>query len=295
MIYRFADEVHDFQRFVRQNIRLLGEYVIISEQLYMRNNETGILDMLAVDLSSKKLVILELKNEVTTDKNIWQPIRYYDLARRGEDSFKELLKNYISKIDFPIDEIDLIPKLVLVVPKCNEQLLRTLSYFNDIESEVIELTKEITNLGTNINKKNYYPKSVFHKEDLVDVQTKISKDWDFNEYAQCGINKDKISLAKKILETIKLVFNQKGYTFDVFYSETKVTITKNGKVWSHLFIKQRPLDFKLTMSFKIQKDVVINVNDFTYNPSIESKEIRKNGVKLTIINTISSELLAKYI
>lgn len=295
MEYKFFDEVHDFQRFVRQNIRLLGNYLIISEQLYVKNNETGIIDILAVDKSSKKLVIIELKNEITTDKNVWQPLRYYDLLRRGEDSFKELLVNFSSTFDYDIKQIDLNPKLVLVVPQCNEQLLRTLSYFEDIDSEVIELSRISNGNSVEIKKQTYLPKSIFHKDDLVTIQNKVTQSWDFNKYVTYGINKDKVNLAKTFSNQVKHIFESKGYEFDSFFTDTKVTITKDGKVWGHLFIKQKQLDYRLTVSFKISKDVTINSIDFTYNPSIESFNEQKSSIKLVLSNSLTSSLLAKYI
>lgn len=293
--YRFFDEVHDFQRFVRENIKLIGNYIIISEQLYVKNNETGIIDMLVIDNDDRRLTVVELKNEVTTDKNVWQPLRYYDLLRRGEDDLKELLLNASHKISYDINQINLNPKLVLVVPKCNYQLLRTLSYFEDIDSKVVELTRYSSNLGIQITKQVYYPTSVFHKDDLVSINQKISKIWNFNEYINHGINSEKINLAKRMIEQIKNLFLNKGYQFDTFFNETKITITKNGKVWSHIFIKQKPLDYKLVMSFKIPKDTVVNQSDFMYNPSIEKFDIKKGSIKITLNNCIPSQLIEKYL
>ncbi|AEO93325.1 gp54 [Bacillus phage G] len=291
----FFDEVHDFQRFVRQNVKLLGNYLIISEQLYMRNDETGILDMLAVDNDSKVLTIIEIKNDITTDKNVWQPIRYYDLAKRGEDDLRELLVKASSKFDYDIQEIDLTPKLLLVVPKCNSQLLRTLSYFGDIDSEVIELTRDVKKYGVEIKKESYKPRSIFHKDDLVNVQKKISQEWSFDEYLKHGINSDKVNLAKRISTQIQYLFNEKDIKFDIFFSETKITITKDKKVWLHLFIKNRILDNKLTISFKTHKDCVINKNDFIYNSSIESFTIQKSSIKLTLIEALSLNVFERYL
>lgn len=291
----FFNEIHDFQRFVRDNIKLLGNYTIISEQLTLSNNETGILDILVVDNDAKRLAVLELKNEMTTDKNIWQPLRYYDLLKRGEDGLRELLMDASYKFNYPISQIDLNPKLVLVVPKHNEQLLRALSYFSDIDSFVIVLNR-FENRGMMItNKETYYPSSVYHKNDLVEVQNKVSESWDFDKYKSFGINFEKINLAKKMTNQIKSLFESKGYKFDMFFTNTKITITKNGKVWGHLFVKSRPLDYKLTLSFKIPKDVVTNSIDFSYNTSIESFDIQKSGLKLTLNNCISTQLIEKYL
>lgn len=290
----FFDEVHDFQRFVRENIKLVGNYTIISEQLYLVNNETGIIDMLAVDNTSKQLVILELKNDITTDKNVWQPLRYYDLSRRGEDSYKELLLKNNSKFKYNINEIDLNPKLLLIVPLCNEQLLRTLSYFEDIEIEVIELTRTVSTFGTEIKKKSFYPKSVFHKEDLIEIKSKDARHWSYEEYINCGFNANKINLARKISSQIKMIFDSNGYKFDIFFNDTKITITKDGKVWCHLLVKQKYLDFRLIISFKTNQEN-INKNSFMYNSSIESFTLQKNKIKLTLSDVISSSIFEEHL
>lgn len=289
----FFDEVHDFQRFVRENIKLIGDYFIISEQLTLSNNETGILDMLVLDKQQKRLVILELKNELTTDKNIWQPIRYYDLLRRGEDNLKELLINSNYK-ECLIDEIDLNPELVLVVPKCNDQLLRALSYFNDIDSKVVEINRSLINNMQSINKQTFYPTTIFHKEDVVKVHNKVSKQWNLNEYLNHGISKDKVHLASTLINQLRQIFTNKGYSFDVFFAETKITITKNGKVWGHLLIKQRPLDYKLTISLKVNIDK-IQKEDFYYNSSVDSFDIKKAVLRITLISNLNFNLLEKYV
>lgn len=289
----FFDEVHDFQRFVRENIKLIGDYFIVSEQLTLSNNETGILDMLVVDNDKKRLVILELKNELTTDKNIWQPIRYFDLLTRGEDSLRDLLIN--SQYDkCSIEEIDLNPELVLVVPKYNDQLLRALSYFKDIDSKVVEINRSLINNMQSINKQTFYPKTIFHKDDVVKVHNKVSKQWSLNEYINHGISKDKVYLASSLINQLRSVFNDKGYLFDVFFTETKCTITKNNKVWGHLFMKQRPLDHKLTITLKINVDE-IKKEDFFYNSSIDSFDIQKTTLKMTLISNLNSKLLEKYV
>lgn len=293
--YNFFDEVHDFQRFVRENLRLLGNYSIVSEQLYMNNNETGIIDMLVLDHTNKKLVILELKNDTTTDKNIWQPIRYYDLIRRGEEDLQKLLLNICIENNYNVSNIDLTPKVILVVPECNEQLLRTLSYFNDIEIEVVEITKHIIGNREEIKKKTYYPKTIFHKEDLVNIKNKTATNWNFEKYIKHGINKDKIKLAKQITMQLKSLFTTNNQKFDMFFNETKITITKNNKVWGYLFIKQRPLDYKLTFSFKVPKEVEINKIDFMYHQSIESVIFQKSGVKLLLSNLIPVNVIEKYL
>lgn len=292
---KFFDEVHDMQRFIRNNVSLLGNYLIISEQLYVKNNETGIIDMFAIDFDNRNLVIVELKNEITTDKNIWQPLRYYDLIRRGEDSLRQLLWKASLTHKFDVNEIDLNVKLVLVVPQCNEQLLRSLSYFNDIDSKVIELKRYLNNETEIVETKEYFPTSIFHKEDIVEVQEKVSKNWNFDEYKKTGISSEKIKIANLLSNQIKLIFENKGYKYDIFFNQTKVSILKDDKVWGHLFIKQNAINHYLTVSFKIPKDTVINKNDFIYNDRIESYDFKESSIKIKINESLDRAFLEKYI
>ncbi|MDF2534075.1 MAG: hypothetical protein K0R18_232 [Bacillales bacterium] len=294
---KFFDEVHDMQRFVRENINLLGNYLIISEQLYVKNNETGIIDMLAVDFVNRCLTIIELKNELTTDKNIWQPLRYYDLVRRGEDDLRQLLRSAALKHGFNHEEIDIETKLVLVVSECNDQLLRAMSYFNDIDSKVIELKRYVIDGEEFVKTYEHKPTSIFHKDDIVTIQDKVTKEWNFETYKNSGINRDKTKLAEHFANIVKSIFIKKGYQYDIFFSETKATITKNGKVWGYIFIKQKPLDYKLTVSFKLLPDTVIIKNDFIYNPHIEKMEFQGNGekIKLQLNGLLNSSLIEKHI
>ncbi|MNO49334.1 Endonuclease NucS [compost metagenome] len=292
---RFFDEIHDMQRFVRNNVNLLGNYLIISEQLYMKNNETGIIDMLAVDFDNRNLVIIELKNEITTDKNIWQPLRYYDLVRRGEEDLKQLLLKASSVYNFNANDIELNVKLLLVVPQCNEQLLRALSYFNDIDSKVIELKRHLNDGKEIVEINEHFPTSVFHKEDIVDIQNKVTKNWNFDEYKKMGINSEKIKIANTLANQMKSLFENKGYKYDIFFNQTKVSILKNNKVWAHLFIKQNALNHYLTISFKISKETVINKNDFIYNDRIESYDFKDSSIKIKINESLDRTFLEKYI
>lgn len=292
MKFNFFDEVHDFQRYVRENLRFFGKYQLISEQLMVTNNLKGFIDMLVLDLDDNRLTILELKNVSTSDKDSWQPIRYYDLLNRGQDSLRELIVNNQHNLSVKVDDIDFDPKVVLIVPEYDEQLLRTLSYFENIDSKVIEVNVEIKNGFTQYNKKVHYPKSIFHKEDLVKVTNKINFDWSFDEYRK-SINSDKLSLADQTLKQMKQIFANKQYNFDVFYSKTKITVTKDNKVWANLFISQRPLDYKLSLSFKSDKP--IKSSDFSFSTAIEKFEEQKNGIKLEISSKLNDNILDKYL
>ncbi|MNC62987.1 hypothetical protein D3C75_1130730 [compost metagenome] len=81
----------------------------------------------------------------------------------------------------------------------------------------------------------------------------------------------------------------------MFFTETKITITKNEKVWGHIFIKQKPLDYKLTFSFKIDKEINLNKNNFLYEHYIESVDIKSNSVKFLLNDSMPSNFFNKCI
>lgn len=287
MKINFADETHYFQRFVRENISLLGNYKIVGEQIHLSNNEKSYIDMLVIDLNDNKLVVVELKNRLTTDKDSWQPIRYYDLLKRGEDDLKILLIN----AGFSDKSISLEPKVLFVVPECNEQLLRTLSYFENIDSKVIEVKIIQNENSTEFTKKVFYPSSIYHQEDLVTIKEDKTKVWTMEDY-ELKSNKKKIELAKRIISQVKSSFSNNGHQFDIFFSKTKITLNKDNKVWGHIFIQQSPLSHNLTFSFKTDK--IVNKNDFLYEPSVEKMEVQKETLKLLINNTLPQSIIGKY-
>ncbi|MNM79639.1 hypothetical protein D3C81_915770 [compost metagenome] len=184
---------------------------------------------------------------------------------------------------------------MLVVPQCNEQLLRALSYFNDIDSKVIELKRHLNDGKEIVEINEHFPTSVFHKEDIVDIQNKVTKNWNFDEYKKMGINSEKIKIANTLANQMKSLFENKGYKCDIFFNQTKISILKNNKVWGHLFIKQNALNHYLTISFKISKETVINKNDFIYNDRIESYDFKDSSIKIKINESLDRTFLEKYI
>lgn len=284
----FFDEVHDFQSFIIKNINILGNYQVISEQTLVSGKEVGIIDILAIDNVEKRLTIIELKNTKTSDKNIWQPIRYYDLIQRSEESLNRLL------IDngFEPNEINKNPKVLMVVPECSNQLIRSLSYFEHIDCQVIEIKRKNKKNTIDVTKKTFYPSSITHKEDLSEIKNKKYVDWNINEYIKSGINKQKVDLCVKIVNMVSLVFKVKGYKFDVFYTQNKITISKDGKVFMNLFVSQGRNKHQLKIDFVCKNQP--NKNDFLYSVGVEKYKYDNNKVKLTIFDLIDKELFLRY-
>jgi hypothetical protein len=287
--FRFNNEIHEYQRFVRENISVFGDMLLITEQLFLQNDELCIIDILLLNKNTKRLVVLELKNVHTTDKVIWQPIKYYDHLRRAEDSLKKLLIHKQKEINFSIDEIDFNPEIILVVPDFNQQLLRSLSYVNDVDLKVIKLNLIINENKSEVVKELYNPSSVYFKEDLVTVKEKISKVWSFAEYLKEGVDSKKIIIAKDYINFLNRLFKDKKV--DVFFYDKYMSITINGKVWGHIYIKKQLQQSYLHVNFKYKGKA--NPIDFQFTPYIVNYKILSQTIDLCFYD-IPQKLIEKY-
>jgi hypothetical protein len=285
----FFNETHDFQRFIVENKYLLGNYTILSEQLSIKNNKSGILDILALDNQNKRITIIELKNTKIDDKSIWQPLRYYDLIKRGEHAIVEILKEN----NCYNDNIDLNPKIILVVPKCEQQLIRTISYFTDIDICIIEIKKEIIENKVEINKQVFYPSSVFHKENLSEIKEKKYTNWSIDNYKKCGISSEKIKNIECTIQKIKNHIISDNSLFDIFYKESQISITKNGKVIVNIEVKKNPISHYYLI--QIKTNGVFDKFDFLYLDGIEKVTFKDNKIKLKINKPIDNFIVKKYI
>lgn len=287
--FRFNNEVHEYQRFVRENINVFGNMLLITEQLFLQNEELCIIDILLLNKTTKRLVVLELKNVHTTDKVIWQPIKYYDHLRRAEDSLKKLLIHKQKEINFSIDEIDFNPEIILVVPDFNQQLLRSLSYVNDVDLKVIKLNLIINENKSEVVKELYSPSSVYFKEDLVTVKEKISKVWNFSEYLKEGVDSRKIIIAKDYINFLNRLFKDKKV--DMFFYDKYISITINGKVWGHIYIKKQLQQSYLHINFKYKGKA--NPIDFQFTPHIVNYKISSQTIDLCF-REVPQKLIEKY-
>lgn len=287
--FRFNDEVHEYQRFVRENIDTFGDMLLITEQLFIQNEDLCIIDILLLNKTTKRLVVLELKNVHTTDKVIWQPIKYYDYLRRAEDSLKQLLIHKQKEITFSINEIDFNPEVILVVPEFNQQLLRSLSYISDVDLKVIKLNLMINENKSEVIKEIYSPSSVYFKEDLVTVKEKVSKIWSFSEYLKEGVDSRKIIIAKDYINFLNGFFKDKKV--DVFFYDKYISITINGKVWGHIYIKKQLQQSYLHVNFKYK--VKANPIDFQFTPHIVNYKISSQTIDLCFYQ-VPQKLIEKY-
>ena len=278
-INAFFDEIHDFQKFIVENKYLIGNYTIIAEQVKINEkNKKSFIDILAIDNNENRLTIIELKNDILSDKGLWQPIRYYDLLSRGEDSLNKICERINKK------NVDLNPKVLIIVPSCTNQFLRSLSYFPSIDISVLEIKKEIKNSYVDVSKKYFYPKTIVHKEDLIEINEDQKINYGIEKYMTPFINKNKILFAEKIISRFVNKLSSKGIIVDVFYQKTKISImNKKSPILTlninksikkdnlELTFKSKNSNIKFNLSYlsglekmkKIGDDIVITVSSFT--------------------------------
>ncbi|MFW6007974.1 MAG: hypothetical protein ACOCP8_01805 [archaeon] len=291
MFFKFGDEIHYYQKFVCNNIKFLGNLIIISEQLIFKHtNDKIIIDILALDLTKKQLVIIELKNIKVKEPVIGQIIKYYDHIIRAEDELKDLLKLKKDKINFDINDINLNPLIMIVVPDFKKSLIRSLSYIDQkINIELIKLNA-IQRIGyyEAIKEKQQVSRNqTIHKKDLVSVNKKISKQWSFEEYLKEGVDEGKVQLAKQFIE----YFNSlKLGEIQPFFHEKKITLMDGKDSIVNIFIKKNMFDDSLDVS--IQKGGNFHYDDLNFDPYILGFNVKSRVLHIKF-NKVPTNFLRK--
>lgn len=283
MFFQFDDEIHAYQNFVKQNINILGNIVLISEQLYIKNiktNKTSFIDMLALDLKEKRLIILELKNTIARDGIIGQSIKYYDFILNSSDLLKELLFNQQNEINISLEEINYYPKVLLIVPDFEEQVLRSLLYIKDIDIEVIKFNA--------IQKDNYFEiiKEVYEPQECYDeLEFKIDTNkkfqiWDINKYLLFGFDEAKIKLLKQFLNFMSNLCFFKNKKINYYFYENKITIIIDKKIWAYIIMKRQLFDNLLELNINLAENQFIDYCGLRYSGQILNYKILNKGLKI---------------
>lgn len=276
--FKFDDEVHAYQTFVRNNISALGDLLIITEQLQIEYQGKHFIDILALDLIEKRLVILELKNK-TAKTNVEQPIRYYDLLIRAEDQLRNMLLLKKSQIPFDIDEINYNPRVLLIVPDYTKQLLRSLSYIRDIDVEVVKFNAIQKTGYFEIIKESHLPGDEIDFNEQVNITEKVTKTWNLNQYIEDGINQRKIDLVKQLINYMKNQLLLENKMLDIYYYENKITLMIDKKLWGHCNIRVKPLSPDLSVNIN-NKELNLHSGDLMYDGDIIDYKILTNNVKI---------------
>lgn len=291
-MFKFNDEVHAYQSFVRKNIKSLGQLTIISEQLLIKDIEKGFIDVLTLDTLSKQIVVLELKNVSAGDDIIGQSIKYFDFLMRAKDDLLDLLAKMKNQLDFTIEEINLTPKIMLIVPEFSTQLLRSLSYVNEIEIQVIKLNCIQHDNHYEIIKELYIPNQDYREDAAVEINGEPTKSWNFNEYYKEGVDREKLDLAKQIIRFANRTLEVQGKKLDVFFYKDKITLMIGKKVIGNIKISRKWFDSSVDLSLSINKDKPIEAPDLMYDVNIAKYDIGIRKVKLKC-NSLPAEILNK--
>lgn len=138
-MYRFADEVHSYQTFVKNNLHQIN-YELIEEQFKVNK---GFIDILAYNRQAERLAIIELKNPKANIKAVSQGIRYYLQLKNVNLNGYELVSP---------------PEVVIIAPNFESNItlpdtpvinLIRMNYDDDKDCVYIEYIKPNTNV-TNI-------------------------------------------------------------------------------------------------------------------------------------------------
>jgi hypothetical protein len=280
--FKFGDEIHHYQSFVRSNIRLLGNLIIVSEQLLVTNKHRNYIDILAYDVNENRLVIIELKNVIAGDAIIGQSIRYYDnIIKSNPDTLYKLLNN----VNICNINIDLKPKIILVAPDFNNQLLHSISYVKGIDISIVKFNLICNSDYYEVVKEYYKPEL-----EQVTINSKLYKEWNFEEYARININKKKLTLAKQFINYISnSLFNKSKV--DVFFYDKRIAIMVDKKIWVNIMITQQPYDDYLDVIIN-NKDNIIDISLLSYCSDIVKYKILINSIKITF-SKIPTSFLTK--
>lgn len=282
-IFKFDDEVHAYQRFVRNNLESSENFIIVSEQLYIKDLERSFIDILAIDLLNKRVVIVELKNTTAKDDIVGQTIKYYDFLRRCKEDLLELIKIKQDKFNFDIEEINLDPKILLIVPEFDKQLIRIFSYVSNLDIKIVKYNAIQKEGYYELIKEIYTPDIKFREEQVVELNKKVSSNWGLDEYLKDGYEEEKINLVKNLIIHIENKCFFKNKKFDVFYYNKKITLTIDGRVWGNILLKKKMFDNSLELSINLKKEQEIDMISLRYNVEILKYTVSNKVVKIKFI------------
>ena len=134
----FADEVGDLEDFVAKNPQLVGEGI----KIFGRQVTAGVgrIDLLAIDqaFGEGQMAVIELKNVPADVGVLLQVLRYASWVMSNPDSIRLLLE----KERIKATQLELKPKLVIVAPRIEEDLVELTQYLTDsFEFDLIELRR----------------------------------------------------------------------------------------------------------------------------------------------------------
>jgi len=247
MFNSFEDEVHVYQTFVRNNFNLLGNnYEIIKEQFVINS---GIIDILAYNKEEHRLVVVELKNVLTTDKVLLQAMKYYT-----EIKYKTI-DNY---------EIDNTPEIIIIAPEFDRNFI----LYNEIPTKLIQL--DYDNKHNQIIYLRFFPNSYINDQTLYIPKKK-----------NITINYVQKLLANDIINKLKNIYNDQ---LKIITYDDHIDILSKKMLAKITFL---PNWFNNNLQLNIYNNFKGNINKhlLIYDPAVKKVNCLKTMTKL-IINDV---------
>lgn len=271
MYFKFNNETHFYQNFIKNNLDILGDLIIIKEQLNINNK--FFIDMLVYDKINKKLIIMELKNNYTKFKVIGQVITYYDLLKKSniENIMEEFLK--INNIDISTCDIDFNPAIYIIVPDFNNQLLQDLNYLNIDNIRIFKINAKQNKGYFEIIKEEYKPQKI---KENIELKNDFNKDYNIDSYF--------LSKNKKFLIISLLNFLKSKYNCKFFFLKNKISIFYGKRILLYILIDKK---YNLTITFNYNEDVYKNL---VYLKEVINYKLLNNKIKIEV-NSIPQQII----
>lgn len=246
MFNSFEDEVHVYQTFVRNNFSLLGaNYEIIQEQFIINS---GIIDILAYNKNEKRLVIIELKNVLTTDKVLLQAMKYYN-----EIKFSTI-NDY---------EINNTPEIIIIAPEFDKNFM----LYNEVPTQLIQL--DYDNKRNQIIYLRFFPNKHIEEKELI-----------ISEKKNINANYIQKQLANNIINQLKKLYDNQ---LKIITYDDHIDILSKKMILKIVFpVGWFNNDLQLNVYNNFMYD--INKNLLMYDPAIKKINYLKTVIKLKVNN-----------
>jgi hypothetical protein len=190
----FANETEDLESFLESNPQLLGEgMTIIGRQV---STNAGRIDLLGVDqsLGPGQVVIVELKNEPADVRALLQILRYGAWVVSNPDSIRLVLEQK----GVGGGDVDIRPRLIVVAPSFEDELVELSQYVNSFEFHFIEVQRFRHGGDRYI---------VVTEKDVSGIpapELRERADWDWSKYeSELNWKPNQIALGKSLFEKIE--------------------------------------------------------------------------------------------
>jgi len=272
----FADEVGDLEGFIVKNPQLLGEGVEIFGR-QVSAGSTGRIDLLVIDesLGAGQIAVVELKNEPADVRVLLQALRYASWVVGNPDSIRLLLEKAKIKSDDP----DLTPKIIVVAPSIQDELVELTQYVGSFEFDLIELRRFEQGSENFVTVHRKTPTAA-RPAGVADQQ-----EWDWGKYvSDLGWSGERVDVGRKLLEQLQTLVEEKGWAlthrFRKWYIAFQLGGTKNvfglspgagQSWWLWIHLQEPPEELGIAVPDNVKGKWDKSFRNF--NVSIPSREV----------------------